>query len=145
MCCSDYTGAEIERQTPDLVHSTLARPDGEFDPPVDGRRPDDYNSHQGVSTVRKTVGVREAKARLSQLLREVQRGDSWTITDHGRPVARLGSAEESDLSLTERLQRLKDRGWIVPLDHEPLPLPPPLPLEQGTASRWLEEDRDHAT
>lgn len=31
----------------------------------------------------------EAKAHLTQLLSEVERGESFTITRHGRPVAQL--------------------------------------------------------
>lgn len=86
--------------------------------------------------------MREAKAKLSQILRDVQRGGEWTITDHGRPVARVSSPESSELALEERLRRLEERGWIEPLDHEPLPLPRPLPLPKGLASRWLTEDRN---
>jgi prevent-host-death family protein len=35
------------------------------------------------------VGAFEAKTHLSQLLDQVERGETITITRHGRPVARL--------------------------------------------------------
>lgn len=37
----------------------------------------------------KQVGVYEAKTHLAKLLDEVEKGESVTITRHGRPVARL--------------------------------------------------------
>ncbi len=37
----------------------------------------------------KQIGVYEAKTHLPRLLDEVERGESVTITRHGRPVARL--------------------------------------------------------
>ncbi len=37
----------------------------------------------------KQVGVYEAKTQISRLLDEVERGETVTITRHGRPVARL--------------------------------------------------------
>jgi prevent-host-death family protein len=88
------------------------------------------------------VGVRDAKARLSQILKDVQRGQQWTITDHGRPVALLTPPPSDSLSLQERLQRLVDRGWIDQPRRDQRTLPPPLPLEPGVASTWLREDRD---
>lgn len=36
-----------------------------------------------------SVGVHEAKTRLSELLQEVEAGGEVTITRHGRPVATL--------------------------------------------------------
>ncbi len=42
---------------------------------------------------RRSVGVREAEARLSRLLREAQQGREWVITDRGTPVARLTPVE----------------------------------------------------
>lgn len=41
----------------------------------------------------KTVSTTEAKARLNALLVEVESGESFTITSHGRPVAVLSKAE----------------------------------------------------
>jgi prevent-host-death family protein len=41
-----------------------------------------------------TVGSYEAKTHLSQLLDRVSRGESFTITKHGTPVARLIPLEE---------------------------------------------------
>jgi prevent-host-death family protein len=43
------------------------------------------------------VGVRELKARLSEILRRVQDGEAVTVTDRGRPVARLVPAETDAL------------------------------------------------
>lgn len=37
----------------------------------------------------RNVGVYEAKTHLARLLDEVERGETITITRHGRPVARL--------------------------------------------------------
>ena len=37
----------------------------------------------------RTVGVFDAKTHLSSLIEAVERGESITITKHGRPVARL--------------------------------------------------------
>lgn len=37
----------------------------------------------------KRAGIREARQNLSALIAEVQRGHEITITDRGRPVARL--------------------------------------------------------
>ena len=39
----------------------------------------------------RTVGSYEAKTRLTELLREVERGETITITRHGQPVAILQS------------------------------------------------------
>ncbi len=36
-----------------------------------------------------TVGTYDAKTRLTELLDAVERGESFVITRHGRPVARL--------------------------------------------------------
>lgn len=87
------------------------------------------------------IGIRDAKARFSELLREVRQGGEWIVTERGRPIARLIPVQEQDLSLAEKVRRLEERGLVAPLDHEPRPLPPPLPLEHGLAARWLEEDR----
>jgi prevent-host-death family protein len=36
-----------------------------------------------------SIGAYEAKTHLARLIDQVERGDSVTITKHGRPVARL--------------------------------------------------------
>ncbi len=87
------------------------------------------------------TGVRDAKARLSQLLRDVQRGQEWVITERGNPVARLSPIAERSLSLAERIHRLEDAGLIEPVRREMRELPPPLPLKEDLAQQWLQEDR----
>jgi prevent-host-death family protein len=42
-----------------------------------------------------TLGAFEAKTHLSDLLRRVEKGESFTITKHGVPVARLVPIEEA--------------------------------------------------
>lgn len=88
------------------------------------------------------AGVREAKARLSQLLRDVQDGYEWVITDHGKPVARLGPVGGDALPLAERVRRLEEAGLVEPPRPDVRNLPPPLPLKRGLAQAWLQEDRD---
>ena len=92
-------------------------------------------------TVR-TTGVRDAKARLSQLLDEVQQGHEWTITDRGRPIARLVPVAETAVPLAVRLKQLERSGIVEAGPRTAAPIPPPLPLSAGYARRILDEDRD---
>lgn len=45
-----------------------------------------------------TIGAFEAKTKLSELLERVGKGDSFTITKHDRPIARLIGYQQ-DLSV----------------------------------------------
>ncbi len=88
------------------------------------------------------VGIREAKARLSALVGRAKRGEAVTITDHGRPVARLVAVEREELCLEDRLLELEAEGLISP---EPprRSLPSPVSLApEGVAQKYLQEDRD---
>jgi prevent-host-death family protein len=90
---------------------------------------------------RRTAGVREAKARLSELLDDVRRGREWTITDRGEPVARLVPVAQESLPLDVRLRRLERQRVLEPSPGRTLPIPPPLPLKKGLARKMLDEDR----
>ena len=87
------------------------------------------------------IGIRDAKARLSQMLHDVQEGAEWTITDRGKPVARIVPVDQSALTLPQRIRLLEERGVLVPRSQKYV-LTPPLPLPDGLAQRWLQEDRD---
>ncbi len=87
------------------------------------------------------IGVREAKARLSELLRDVKLGREWVVTERGRPVARLVPASASRGTIGERLKRLQDAG-VIERAGSPRPLPPPLPLANELARHFLDEDRE---
>ena len=90
----------------------------------------------------KTIGIREAKAKLSKLLRDVRRGQEWVITERGTPVARLSPIEPERESLRQWVQRMEREGLMEP----PPPnarIPRPIPIEPpGIAQRILQEDRD---
>lgn len=59
------------------------------------------------------VGSYEAKTRLPQLLRAVERGEVVTITRRGEPVARLvgveGSADESTAAVIAEIKAARSR------------------------------------
>lgn len=88
------------------------------------------------------AGVREAKARLSQLLRDVQLGREWVITERGKPIARLVPASAPRGPLSERIKRLEDAGVLQRRVLAPHPLPLPLPIADELARRFLDEDRE---
>jgi prevent-host-death family protein len=88
------------------------------------------------------AGVREAKSHLSKLLRDVQLGHEYIITERGKPIARLVPVEAKLAPLEERLRRLEDAGVIESRPAVLRGLPPPLPLEDGLAQRLLQSDRD---
>lgn len=89
----------------------------------------------------KTIGVRDAKARLSELLRDAQLGREWIITERGRPIARIVPVESGSETLERRLRRLEQNGILERVLPNPVPVPPPLRLEKGLARRLLDEDR----
>ncbi len=59
------------------------------------------------------VGSYEAKTRLPELLRAVERGEVVTITRRGEPVARIVGAEsgtvESTVEVIERIKAARSR------------------------------------
>ena len=60
------------------------------------------------------IQATEAKARLAELLRLVERGESVAITRHGKPVAHLVPAPSQDRANRERaIERFRQRraGW----------------------------------
>jgi prevent-host-death family protein len=87
------------------------------------------------------VGVREVKAHLSAFLGRVRRGEVITISDRGRPVARLVPIEE--LSLADRIRELEAAGWISPGASAGSSALEPVHLEDyELAQALLREDRN---
>jgi prevent-host-death family protein len=90
-----------------------------------------------------SVGIRDAKIHLSRYLKLVQKGAEVVITDHGRPVGKIVPIGCKELPLTERIDRLVERGIMEPLSGERLArIPPPIPVPKGVAQAILQEDRD---
>lgn len=71
-----------------------------------------------------TVGAFDAKTHLSSLLDRVERGEEVVITRHGRPVARLVSADANDRERAgeafEALRRLRQGTTLGGLDWKTL-------------------------
>ncbi|NIM96541.1 MAG: type II toxin-antitoxin system prevent-host-death family antitoxin [candidate division Zixibacteria bacterium] len=90
------------------------------------------------------IGVREAKVRLSKLLRRVQEGHTVVITDRGRPVGKLIPVDDNSLSLSDRVRNLENLGWIEPVSGaKERKLPPPLPCPKNLSIQdLLQEDRN---
>lgn len=93
----------------------------------------------------RTVGVRELKARLSSVLRDVQRGESVLVTDRGRVVAELRAPDATGWGGREHapLALMAAKGHLRLAEPKPNPYPPsPLTSPAGTALELLAEDRD---
>ncbi|MDN5870161.1 MAG: type II toxin-antitoxin system prevent-host-death family antitoxin [Nitrococcus sp.] len=50
----------------------------------------------------RTVSAADANRKFSRLLRGVREGDSYVVTSHGKPVARIVSAGEHEGATTAR-------------------------------------------
>ena len=55
----------------------------------------------------KQVGVYEAKTQLPRLLDSVERGETITITRHGKPVARLVPVRARRMTVEEAIQAMR--------------------------------------
>ena len=73
------------------------------------------------------VGIRELRQRASELLRRVEAGETFEVTDRGRPVATLGPIRDR-----HPLERLRSGGDIEPARGDLNDLPEPLPTPRGT-------------
>lgn len=75
------------------------------------------------------IGSFDAKAKLSELLREVQHGRRYTITLRGRPVA--------DLVPSENAARIDARAAVQAMQA----LPKVRGVSNETIAEWLSEGR----
>jgi prevent-host-death family protein len=88
------------------------------------------------------IGIRELRQHASVWLKRVQRGESFEVTDRGRPVALLTPYREMDA-----FERLVASGAIKPaegdlLDHiNPLPPKPGVPLPSEILEQMRAEER----
>jgi len=57
----------------------------------------------------KAISAAEANRSFSQLLREVREGQSFVVTSHGRPVARLAPIQTSAGTAVDARARLLQR------------------------------------
>ena len=93
----------------------------------------------------KTIGVRSLKATLSSVLRDVQRGDVYLVTDRGRVVAELSSpgAGHQMVSAEDRaFARLASAGHMRVAERVATRYPlSPLRSPDGLAATILDEGR----
>lgn len=81
------------------------------------------------------VGVRELRGNLSKYLRDVQGGAELTVTDHGRPIARIVPTGE------RTIDRLIREGRVTPAV-EPRRTRPSQPIRaKGTVSDLVSGQR----
>ena len=88
------------------------------------------------------VGLRQANQRFSKIMKVVRSGEEVTLTERGRPVARIvpiASPEEPEASI----RRLEAAGLLQPATKRS-PMPPwkPLVLRGPTIVQTLREERD---
>lgn len=87
---------------------------------------------------RQRVGIRELRQDLSVYVRRVLRGDTFEVTEHGRPVALLGPLPEASTPLG----RLVREGRVRPPAAELLDLGLPAGRSTTVASEALQAERD---
>lgn len=92
-----------------------------------------------------TIGIRDLKARLSHILREVQRGETVLVTDRGRVVAELrapGSTAKLDTPVERAAAEMAGRGELRLAEPTPNPYQvSPLASAAGTSARLLAAER----
>jgi prevent-host-death family protein len=79
------------------------------------------------------IGLFEAKTRLSELVRQVKVGESFVITQRGKPAAELtpirSPKRREPKRIAEAIRRLRERSKIKGVSHEEL-------------RSWIDEGRE---
>lgn len=81
------------------------------------------------------VGIRELRDNLSKHLAEVRTGHTVTITDHGRPIARIVPVD-----VPSKLEQMIADGRVRPARRKKGPAPTPAPTA-GIVSDLIAEQR----
>lgn len=81
------------------------------------------------------VGVRELRDGLSRHLAKVRDGHTITVTDHGRPVARI-----VPVGVPTKLEQLVASGKVTPASRRKASRPTPVKA-RGTVSDLVEQQR----
>lgn len=81
------------------------------------------------------IGVRELRDSLSRQLAKVREGHTITVTDHGRPVARI-----VPVGVPTKLEQLVASGKVTPASRRKGPRRTPV-TSQGTVSDLVEQQR----
>jgi antitoxin (DNA-binding transcriptional repressor) of toxin-antitoxin stability system len=93
----------------------------------------------------KTIGIRELKAHLSRVLRDVGSGDTFLVTDRGRVIAELRRPGIGDATASEEdraLARLAATGALRVAERpSPTYRQSPISSRKGTAKSLLDADR----
>ncbi|MDK1010195.1 MAG: type II toxin-antitoxin system prevent-host-death family antitoxin [Actinomycetota bacterium] len=84
------------------------------------------------------VGIRALKQNASKVVARAKAGESITITEHGKPVARLVPIRKN------RIEELIEAGLATPPTRRLSDLPPPAPRRKGQAplSEVIDEQRE---
>ena len=86
------------------------------------------------------VGIREIRQHLSKYLKRVAEGETFEVTDHGRPVAMLSPVSTSRQPTLERLAR---DGWIILGTGEDITaMGDPLPYDGPPTANVLDDIRE---
>jgi prevent-host-death family protein len=80
------------------------------------------------------VGIKELRDGLSHFLDDVRKGRTITVTDHGRPVARIVPIDDTSW------ERLIAEGVVEPAKQRKGPLPDPIQAS-GTVSDLVHDQR----
>jgi prevent-host-death family protein len=54
----------------------------------------------------KTIGAYEAKTRFSELLREVENGETVVVTRHGQPIARISPMDKAEADAAAAMEEI---------------------------------------
>jgi prevent-host-death family protein len=82
------------------------------------------------------AGIRELRDNLSRYLERVKAGAELTVTEHGRPIARITPIREES-----RYDALVREGLITPAPVRERSLPPTRVRPSGSVSELVREQR----
>lgn len=90
-----------------------------------------------------SIGIRNLKNNLSRVVKRVEAGESFEVTDRGRVVARLIPNFEYGFRTMNRLDKLIAEGLVVPAAQKRTQIKwPKGPLvAPGVAAALIDEDR----